>query len=199
MTWRGQWPPSAAGRAAARRRGQKGARAPYGSLAPSGLPQTLLCAATPFGRAAKRELRGLGSGRRFAFGRLSDPEFTLRKPQRCQCAARQCRAFDLCCEKLRFDQGLCLGAPNAPVGPSHLDARPQGVASKGRSGESRGDRKPYLVSCPLLPSAVGTASPPPKAATSHAMSWRTSLVPGGPISPAAASRRNGGKFRACLR
>ena len=35
---------------------------------------------------------------------------------------------------------------------------------KGRSGESRGDRKPCLVSCPLLPSAVGTASPPPKAA-----------------------------------
>ena len=34
--------------------GQKGARAPYGSLAPSRLPQTLLCAATPFGRAAKR-------------------------------------------------------------------------------------------------------------------------------------------------
>ena len=41
---------------------------------------------------------------------------------------------------------------------------------KGRSGESRGDRKPYLVSCPLLfppvntgnPPAVGTAfSPPP--------------------------------------
>ena len=39
---------------------------------------------------------------------------------------------------------------------------------KGRSGESRGDRKPYLVSCPLLslpgdpgnPPAVGTASPP---------------------------------------
>ena len=47
---------------------------------------------------------------------------------------------------------------------------------------------------------VNTGSPgPPKAATSHAMSWRTPLVPGGPISPAAASRRNGGKFRACLR
>ena len=55
---------------------------------------------------------------------------------------------------------------------------------KGRSGESRGDRKPCLVSCPLLPSAVGTASPPPKAAI---------LTPSeGVISPAAASRRIGG-------
>ena len=55
---------------------------------------------------------------------------------------------------------------------------------KGRSGESRGDRKPCLVSCPLLPSAVGTASPPPKAAM---------LTPSeGVISPPAARRRIGG-------
>ena len=55
---------------------------------------------------------------------------------------------------------------------------------KGRSGESRGDRKPCLVSCPLLPSGGGTASPPPKAAM---------LTPSeGVISPPAASRRIGG-------
>ena len=45
-------------------------------------PQTFLCAATPFGRAAKRELRRLGSGRRFAYGTLLCPEFTLRYPPR---------------------------------------------------------------------------------------------------------------------
>ena len=39
-------------------------------------------AATPFGCAAKRELRGLGSGRRFAYGTLLCPEFTLRYPPR---------------------------------------------------------------------------------------------------------------------
>ena len=49
-----------------------------------------------------------------------------------QCAARRCRATAFCCEKLRFDQGCNLGAPNVPVGPSLLDARPKGVASKGR-------------------------------------------------------------------
>ena len=61
-------------------------------LPPLDSPKTLLCAATPFGRAAKRELRGLGSGRRADFGTLSGPEVSLRKPQRCQCAAIRCRA-----------------------------------------------------------------------------------------------------------
>ena len=118
------------------------------------------------------------------------------------------------CEKLRFDQGCTLGAPNVPVGPSHLDARPKGVASRRKvRGVKRGQETIGVLS-PFAPAGghrrlrrqtaafppVNTGSPgPPKAATFHAMSWRTSLVPGGPISPAAASRRNGGKFRACLR
>ena len=41
-------------------------------------PQTFLCAATPFGRVAKREKRGLGSVRRAGFGTLLCPEVTLR-------------------------------------------------------------------------------------------------------------------------
>ena len=41
-------------------------------------PLTFLCAATPFGRAAKRGVRGLGSVRRADFGTLSDPEVSLR-------------------------------------------------------------------------------------------------------------------------
>ena len=54
-----------------------------------------------------------------------------------------------------------------------------------RGKEDSGLRpKPCLVSCPLLPSAVGTASPPPKAAM---------LTPSeGIISPPAARRRIGG-------
>ena len=79
--------------------------------------------------AAKRGLRGLGSVRRADFGTLSSPEFSLRGLQRYQCAAIRCRATAFRCEKLRFDQGCTLGAPNVPVGPSHLDARPKGVAS----------------------------------------------------------------------
>ena len=74
-------------------------------------------------------VRGLGSGRFSAYMWRLCPEFTLRDWQRCQCAARRCRAFALSCEKLRFDHGCALGAPDAPVGPSFLDARPKGVAS----------------------------------------------------------------------
>ena len=136
MTWRGQWPPSAAGecrRLAAEmpvptgwgKRGKGTVWFPCPLLT----PPPLLCAATPFGRAAKRGLRGLGSVRRAGFGTLLGPEFTLRDLQRCQCTARRCRALDLRCEKLRFHQVLYLEAPDAPVGPSLLDARPKGVAS----------------------------------------------------------------------
>ena len=140
-------------------------------LPPLDSPKTLLCAATPFGRAAKREKRGLGSVRRADLGTLLCPEFSLRKPQRCQCAAIRCRATAFCCEKLRFDQGCALGAPDAPVGPSHLDARPKGVASKGKVGESRGAGKPWCPcpSCPRRRAAAmhtpseGVKSPPPAA------------------------------------
>ena len=45
-------------------------------------PLTFLCAATPFGCAAKRGLRGLGSVRRAGFGRLLCPGFPLRYPPR---------------------------------------------------------------------------------------------------------------------
>ncbi len=69
-------------------------------------------------------------------GQLLDSCYALRSAcvicRAYQCAAIRCRAAAFCCEKLRFDQVLYLGAPNAPVGPSHLDARPKGVASKGR-------------------------------------------------------------------
>ena len=63
------------------RQGQKGERTPMVSFPPLDSPYLPL-AATPFGCAAKRELRGLGSGRRADFGTLSGPEVSLRKPPR---------------------------------------------------------------------------------------------------------------------
>ena len=70
-------PPSGGGDAGAHRPGQEGQGHQVVSL-PLLTPRTFLCAATPFGRAAKRGLRGLGSGRRFAYRTLLCPEFTLR-------------------------------------------------------------------------------------------------------------------------
>ena len=68
-------------RAGVHRREQKGTGHHMVSC-PLLTPLTFLCAATPYGRAAKRGLRGLGSVRRFAFGTLSGPEFPLRYPPR---------------------------------------------------------------------------------------------------------------------
>ena len=75
-------PPSAAGECRAHGRGKRGQGHRRVPVPPLDSPKTLLCAATPSGRAAKRELRGLGSGRRFAYGTLLCPEFTLRYPPR---------------------------------------------------------------------------------------------------------------------
>ena len=69
------------GRAGVHRREQKGTGHRMVSC-PLLTPLTFLCAATPFGRAAKRGLRGLGSVRRADFGTLSDPEVSLREPPR---------------------------------------------------------------------------------------------------------------------
>ena len=121
MTWRGE-----CRRLAAETRGDVGhLRFPMSPL------DTPLTFHWPLSEAfaAKRGLRGLGSVRRAGFGTLLGPEFALRDLQRCQCAARRCRAFVLFCEKLRFHQVLYLEAPDVPVGPSLLDARPQGVAA----------------------------------------------------------------------
>ena len=68
--------PAAGGcrRLAAETRGDRAPMVPFPLLT----PQTLLCAATPFGRAAKWELRELGSVRRAGYGILYCPEVSLR-------------------------------------------------------------------------------------------------------------------------
>ena len=50
-----------------------------------------------------------------------------------------------------------------------------------------------------LPVGVPADMPPSGGGNAHAMSWRTSPIPGGPLSPAAAGRRNGGKAYPLLR
>ena len=129
--------------------GDKRGQGTDGSLSPLDTPDP------PLSRSAKHSRLNGGYGGSVpcvgqVLGTHGRPEFTLRDLQRCQCAARRCRAAAFCCEKLRFDQGCALGAPDAPVGPSFLDARPKGVASKGKVGESRGAGKPWCP-CPFCP------------------------------------------------
>ncbi len=66
------------------------------------------------------------------------------------------------------------------------------VSAKEGLGESRGGKGTMRCPCPLL-------SPPPDGGNAYAMSWRIPPGPGGPISPAAASRRNGGTASPLLR
>ena len=162
------------------------------STSPLLTPLTFLCAATPFGRAAKRGVRGLGSVRRFAFGTLLGPEVSLRDWQRYQCAARRCRAFALSCEKLRFHQAFCLGAPNVTVGPSLLDARPKGVASKGGFGGVKRGQGNHTVPLPPFVSAGRPRQSPRRRAAAFPPAVGTAFPspPGDPGNPPAAGRRH---------
>ena len=147
-------------------------------------PLTFLCAATPFGRAAKREKRGLGSVRLSAYGWLLCPEFTLRSSPRITVRGQTV-------------QGVCFPLRKAPL-PSSVDPwstkRHCGPLAFRRATEgSRVLRKGWgvkrgretLVSLPLLP-------PPPGGGNARPAHRQ-------PISPAAASRRNGGTAHPLLR
>ena len=106
-------------------------------------------------------VRGLGSGRLSAYMQLSCPEFRLRGWQRCQCAARRCRAAAFCCEKLRFHQGCTLGAPDVPVGPSRFAAHLRCVSAKEGKGSQEGTGNHVWCPVPFCPSRWVPASPPP--------------------------------------
>ena len=78
-------------------------------------------------------------------------------------------------------------------------ARPKGVAAQRKvRGVKRGKETTWFP-CPSCPGRWAPTSPPPDGGIAHAMSWRTSPGPGGPVSPAAASRRNGGTAYPLLR
>ena len=135
--------------------------------------------------AAKRGLQGLGSVRRFAFRALLCPEFTLRYPPRITVRGHPVQGVRLVLRTAPLPSMVCPWSTERPCGPLAFRRATEGsrVQRKGW-GVKRG--RETLVSLPLLP-------PPPGGGLPHAMSWRTSPVPGGPLSPAAASRRIGGR------
>ena len=98
------------------------------------------------------------------------------------CAAPYARKI----QGLTASQNLPDARNRAPVTPvSPRDQRES--RRKGGVGESRGGKGTIRCPSPFCPSRWAPASPPPdggtprppKAATDHAMSWRTSPVPGG--------------------
>ena len=104
------------GRAGVHRREQKGTGHRMVSC-PLLTPLTFLCAATPFGRAAKWGLRGLGSVRRFAFGTLLCPEFTLREPPRITVRGQTVQGGGVLLRKAPLPSRMCPWSTKRHCGP----------------------------------------------------------------------------------
>ena len=152
-------------------------------------PQTFLLALTHRSCAAKRGLRGLGSVRRFAYGTLLCPEFPLRDPPRITVRGHPVQGGRFPLRTAPLLSMVYSWSTKRPCGPLAFRRATEGsrVLRKGW-GVKRG--RETLVSLPLLP-------PPPGGGNAHAMSWRTSPVPGGPSSPPAAGRCIGGRSALC--
>ena len=172
--------------------GQKGKRAPgMVPFPPLDAPKPSF---EPLSKAftAKRGKRGFGSVRRAGFGSLLCPEVTLRKPPRITVRGQTV-------------QGACFALRKAPL-PSRMNPwstrRPCGpLAFRRATGGSRVQRRVWGVKrgkgtigalSPLVSAARRRHSPAAGRRQCHAMSWRTSHGPGGPVSPPTASRCIGG-------
>ena len=109
--------------------------------------------------AAKRGKRGLGSVRRFAFGTLSDPEVSLRKPPRITVRGQTVQSACLALRKAPLRSSVYSWITGRPCGPLAFRRATEGsrVQRKVR-GVKRG-QETILVSCPLLPLSVGTDTP----------------------------------------
>ena len=141
--------------------------------------------------AAKRGLRGLGSVRFSAYMWLLGPEFSLRKAPRITVRGQTVQGGGVPLRKAPLRSRIVPWSTKRICGPLAFRRATEGsrVLRKGW-GVKRG--RETLVSLPLLP-------PPPGGGNAHAMSWRISPVPGGRLSPPAASRCIGGTAYPLLR
>ena len=86
----------------------------------------------------------------------------------------------------------------APVTPVSLHI--SDVSAQRRAwGSQEGAREPFGALAPFCPSPWARRTPAAGRRQCTAMSWRISPGPGGSVSPAAASRRNGGTAHPLLR
>ena len=134
--------------------------------------------------AAKRGLRGLGSVRLSACGTLYCPEFTLRKPPRITVRGHPVQSVCFALRKAPLRSRMNPWSTRRPCGP---------LAFRRATGGSRVQRRVWGVK--RGKGTIGALSPLVSAARRrqcHAMSWRTSHGPGGPVSPPAANRCIGG-------
>ena len=110
--------------------------------------------------AAKRGLRGLGSVRLSAYGTLYCPEFTLHKPPRITVRGQTVQGVRLVLRKAPLQSRACPWSTKRIWRPIAFRRATEGRRGlKEGLGESRGGKGTIRCPCPLLPPAVGTASP----------------------------------------
>ena len=202
---RGHWPPSAAGRAGVHRREcrrlaaeTKGDRTPMVSC-PLLTPLTFLRTRLP--AVARLNARG-PQGRLLLQGHTLDGSRAFRSANQAPCTVWPRTVMRGGLRKVNSGPDSVPKAARrtepSPRNP-RFAARPKGVAAQRKvRGVKRGKETTWCP-CPSCPGRWAPTSPPPDGGIAHAMSWRTSPGPGGPVSPAAASRRNGGTAYPLLR
>ena len=177
---------TAAGNAGVHRREQEGTGHRMVSC-PLLTPLIFLCAATPFGRAAKRGLRGLGSVRRFAFGTLSGPEFTLRDLPRITVRGQTVQGGGVLLRKAPLRSSADPWSTKRHCGPLAFRRATEGSRVQRRVwGRQEGAREPYGA---LAPFCLRRETPaPPAAGRRHFPPCRGYGVP--PLRRVAASPAN---------
>ena len=144
------------------RRRAKGDRTPSMVSCPLLTPLTFLCAATPFGRAAKRGLRGLGSVRRADFGTLLCPEFTLRDLPRITVRGQTVQGGSVPLRKAPLRSRMCPWSTRRHCGPLAFRRATEGSRVLRRVwGSQEGAREPYGALAPFCPRRGYGVLPPP--------------------------------------
>ena len=146
------------------RRRAKGDRTPSMVSCPLLTPLTFLCAATPFGRAAKRGLRGHDSGRRADLGTLLCPEFTLRGLPRITVRGQTVQGGGVPLRKAPLRSIVYPWSTKRPCGPLAFRRATEGSRVQRRVwGSQEGAREPYGALAPFCPRRWAPTSPPPSA------------------------------------
>ena len=101
--------------------------------------------------AAKRGLRGLGSVRRFAFGTLLCPEFTLRSSPRITVRGQTVQGDSVPLRKTPLQSRVVPWSTKRPCGPLAFRRATEGSRVRGKMwGCQEGDKKPGGCLGPLL-------------------------------------------------
>ena len=128
--------------------------------------------------AAKRGKRGLGSVRRFAFGTLSDPEVSLRKPPRITVRGQTVQSGSVPLRKAPLRSRMCPWSTKRPCGPLAFRRATEGTRPKERLRSQEGQGNLGVPAPFALRRGHGVSAA--EGGNAHAMSWR--------ISPARESR-----------